>query len=164
MDSEQLRQLINRGESLDVEFKREISDAHDLAGEIVAFANGEGGTLLVGVDDSGIICGLSNPNETERRLMGVCRESCRPAVEATPVAVELEGETVVALTISKGLDKPYSTSTDHYTMFAWGQPSGGRPRNSSTGCSKGRASFITTRSQYPAPPRTIFAWSKWRSI
>lgn len=55
INKERVLELINNGESSTVEFK--LQDAHpdSLAGEIVSFANFEGGALLIGVDDDGII-------------------------------------------------------------------------------------------------------------
>ena len=43
-----------------MEFKTKESRAESLAGEIVAFANKEGGTLLIGVADHGTIKGISD--------------------------------------------------------------------------------------------------------
>ena len=54
IDSNRLRQLIESGEGLTVEFKGEeqapLSDA-DLIEAVVCLANGQGGTLLIGVED-----------------------------------------------------------------------------------------------------------------
>lgn len=44
--------------SVTVEFKRELTDA--LKKEIIAFANTESGTLYVGIEDNGTICGIDD--------------------------------------------------------------------------------------------------------
>ena len=59
MDLERLRQILDAGESLSVEFKsdsKQISDS-TIYEEIVAFANTEGGVLCIGVEDDGSITG-----------------------------------------------------------------------------------------------------------
>ncbi|MEZ4726972.1 MAG: ATP-binding protein [Caldilineaceae bacterium] len=47
--------IIAAGESEAVAFKRMIDNPESIAGEIVAFANSNGGTLLFGVEDNGAI-------------------------------------------------------------------------------------------------------------
>ncbi len=47
MTEQELRELIASGENMQTEFEREIDNASDIAAEIVAFANGEGGLLLL---------------------------------------------------------------------------------------------------------------------
>jgi len=59
MDLERLRQILDTGESLSVEFKsdsKQISDS-TIYEEIVAFANTEGGVLCIGVEDDGSVTG-----------------------------------------------------------------------------------------------------------
>lgn len=57
---------------------------HDLADEIAAFANSDGGVLLCGVTDSGEIQGLSREqmDELERLLVDVCTDSIKPPVRS----------------------------------------------------------------------------------
>lgn len=114
MTEKELLDLIQQGEGYQVEFKREIDDASDIAAEIVAFANGEGGVLLLGVADDGSLYGLADPAEAERRLMGICRQSCMPAIAAYPESVTIGDKVILALQVPKGPDKPYRTSTDHF--------------------------------------------------
>ena len=59
MTSQELEQLIRQGEGYNLEFKQSIpSRASELAEEICAFANAAGGTLLIGVDNSGKVIGI----------------------------------------------------------------------------------------------------------
>ena len=60
MDRDTLQSLIAAGESLAVEFKGERRCAlndRDLVEVVVCLANAEGGVLLVGVEDDGLITG-----------------------------------------------------------------------------------------------------------
>ena len=62
-------------ENKTTEFKREYVE--DIKNTIVAFANSDGGTLYIGVNDDGIACGVNNVDDRseERRVRKECR--CR---------------------------------------------------------------------------------------
>ena len=45
--------MIEEGEHLQQDFKLRVDDPHKIAKTIAAFANSEGGRLLIGVRDSG---------------------------------------------------------------------------------------------------------------
>ena len=57
MTNSELAELLRRGEDSTLEFKRDDAQNHDLARELVALLNLAGGTVLLGVDDSGAIVG-----------------------------------------------------------------------------------------------------------
>lgn len=63
MDLADLRRIVRDGEGSQLEFKRKANHPHKLAREAVAFANSEGGLLMVGVDDDGHIYGCKYPEE-----------------------------------------------------------------------------------------------------
>src|SRR6185369_2390836 len=58
-----LRKLVSRGEGLHLEFKRKASHPEKIVREMIAFANTEGGTILIGVDDNGALAGIKYPDE-----------------------------------------------------------------------------------------------------
>ena len=111
MQVQKIREIINNGENSYIEFKEEDIKAKDLAEEIVAFANSEGGMILIGVDDHGCIKGISDAL-IEEKIMNVCRNNCIPHIIPTFQRFEIEGKSIAAITIHKGLSKPYYT-TDH---------------------------------------------------
>ena len=51
------------GEGQHLEFKRKVSQPEKIVREMIAFANSEGGTLLIGVDDDGSLAGVKYPDE-----------------------------------------------------------------------------------------------------
>ena len=61
-----IQRLISEGEHVHQDFKFEISDARKIAKSISAFANTEGGRLLVGVKDNGKIAGVRSENVIAR--------------------------------------------------------------------------------------------------
>ena len=58
----ELKRLIAEGEGVQLDFKFRIDDQKKIARTLSAFANTEGGKLLIGVKDNGKINGV-NPEE-----------------------------------------------------------------------------------------------------
>jgi len=73
----------------------------------VAFANTQGGYLLIGVDDNGLVVGVTGDwQKLEERLMGLCC-ACSPPVILTVEEVNLEGKSILVAHVPEGKDKPY---------------------------------------------------------
>lgn len=60
MQQAELLELIDKGEDSRTQFKKNITNAIQLAQEMVAFSNSKGGFIIVGVDDAGNIRGLDS--------------------------------------------------------------------------------------------------------
>jgi predicted HTH transcriptional regulator len=58
-----IEELISQGEGQQLDFKFNISDSRKIARSISAFANAQGGTLLIGVKDNGAIAGIRSDEE-----------------------------------------------------------------------------------------------------
>ncbi|MCK9217196.1 MAG: putative DNA binding domain-containing protein, partial [Firmicutes bacterium] len=101
-------EIIKNGESPYIEFKEEEVKPNDLAGEIVAFSNMEGGTILIGVSDEGVIKGVKD-GKIEEKVMNICRNNCIPGVIPIYEEITIEGKTISVVTIPKGKHKPYYT-------------------------------------------------------
>lgn len=73
--------LLANGENSAVEFKRDAIKPQDLAKELVAFANFEGGRVLLGVEDDGTVSGLNRePGQVEEWVMTACRTHIQPGI------------------------------------------------------------------------------------
>jgi ATP-dependent DNA helicase RecG len=84
--SRDLPVLRARGESQELEYKSEFpSNTRDLGKEIAAFASSNTGTILIGVDDTGELIGISECNSSEgrdqviRRLEGISKGTVKPS-------------------------------------------------------------------------------------
>ena len=75
----ELLEIIASGENSGVEFKRDDLRTQDLAKELVAFSNLDGGMVLLGVEDDGTVTGLTR-DDLEDWVMSVCRDKIRPAI------------------------------------------------------------------------------------
>lgn len=90
-----------------VEFKLEAGPGAVKA--VIAFANSEGGTLYVGVDDSGRPAGVADPDAEMTRLSSMLRDSVRPDVlmMTSMEAIDAGGRTVVGVHVGRGVHRPY---------------------------------------------------------
>jgi ATP-dependent DNA helicase RecG len=98
------------GEDSTRQFKVDIKNPESLAAEIVAFANAEGGRILIGVADDGIAAGLSaqDVRRVNQLIGNVASQFVRSPVEVRTENVALgKGRVVVILDVPKGIDKPY---------------------------------------------------------
>lgn len=113
MTKEELLNIVRKGENKRVEFKRAIDRPERIAEEIVAFANMEGGLILFGVDDDGIVQGLTPSDATrglradEEFLINVARNNCEPSLLVETAEADVDGKAVLILRIPIGRDKPY---------------------------------------------------------
>ena len=105
---EQIEQLIEQVENSAVEFKNSEVQPESLAREIVAFANSSGGTILIGVEDSGKITGVDQ-HQTETWVANIVRNNVIPAIAPQITEWELSQKKVLAIEVSRVLDKPYQT-------------------------------------------------------
>lgn len=109
MNRVELLDLLRGGEDSTVEFKRDDVQNYDLAKELVAFLNLDGGIVLLGVEDDGSVSGTTR-GHLEEWVAELGRSKIEPPV--VPIlswAREAEpGRDVLAVRIAAGPDKPYA--------------------------------------------------------
>lgn len=91
-------------ETESVEFKAQFTD--EIYKEVIAFANTDGGTLYVGIDDNGNAIGLTNIDQEYTRITNGIRDAIMPDVTMF-VRFSLQDNRVVRITVSEGSNKPY---------------------------------------------------------
>ncbi len=94
-------------EGKNIEFKRQYTD--DIKYAVLAFANTEGGTLYIGINDDGSVEGVENPDAVMLQVMNMIRDNIRPDIKvAVDCSTELmENKHVVVLIIQRGVARPY---------------------------------------------------------
>lgn len=109
MDASELTQLTARGEDSTLQFKVDVRNATSLAGEMVAFANCGGGTILIGVDDNGKVVGLDAEavKRINQLVASVATDNVRPSINPRTENIPVSGRVVMVITIRDGLSKPY---------------------------------------------------------
>lgn len=116
---QKLRAMIAEGEHVHQDFKFTISDARKIARSLSAFANNDGGRLLIGVKDNGTIAGVRNEED-----VFVVEEAasiyCRPALTIEFEALKAKGglEVIVA-TVERQPRRPVyaSDSAEHWRAY-----------------------------------------------
>ena len=109
-DSEQLLEWISEGEHQCQDFKYRVSDAAKLARSVSAFANTDGGRLLIGVRDDGVISGVRSDEEIYMMHSAAMRY-CRPAASIQFDTLRVHGKTVV-VTVPVAHRKPVTAPTE----------------------------------------------------
>jgi ATP-dependent DNA helicase RecG len=111
-----LTELLQQGENASIEFKETIARPESLAKEIVAFANTQGGTLLLGIADNGEIIGLHEDKNYEEYLCNIARNNVIPAIDIRIEKIILNNKVIIAVIIPKGKDKPYQTLNHQFLI------------------------------------------------
>jgi ATP-dependent DNA helicase RecG len=112
MRQAELLEIISNGESSKVEFKTDDVHPTVLSEEIVAFANFEGGTILIGVDDSGELKGCTRA-DIEEFVVNICRNNVRPSIIPIIEKITVDKKNIVAVSIPRG-ETAYSTNRGLY--------------------------------------------------
>ena len=118
MNRTELLDLLRGGEDSMAEFRRDDVRSHDLAKELVAFLNLDGGVVLLGVEDDGGISGTTREH-LEEWVAELCRSNIEPPViPALSWAREAEpGRDVLAVRVAAGPDKPYASVHDNRRTY-----------------------------------------------
>ena len=95
-----IQKLIEEGEHQQLDFKFEISDSKRIARSLAAFANTDGGRLLVGVKDNGAIAGVRSDEEIHM-IQAAAEMYCQPKVLYSTEEWEINGKTVLEVIIPK---------------------------------------------------------------
>lgn len=100
-----IQSLITQGEHQQQDFKFEISDARKIAKTLSAFANTEGGRLLIGVKDNGKIAGIRS-DEEQYMIEAAAQLYCQPLINYTMQTFQVEGRNVLMVQVEKSIKKP----------------------------------------------------------
>jgi len=102
-EQQALELLIQQGETLEVEFKSDQTclPDRDLIAAIVALANTEGGTLLLGVEDDGQITGLHSKHKNVTSLSAFIANKTNPALTVKVNAVDIDGTGIAQISVPK---------------------------------------------------------------
>ena len=103
----ELLEIIANGENSGVEFKRDDIRPEQLAKEVVALANLDGGRILLGVEDSGEITGIKRKGLSEW-VLNTFRDKIHPLIIPFYEEVKVDDcRAVAVISVSAGLSKPY---------------------------------------------------------
>ena len=104
-DKHYLQSLISEGEHQQQDFKYRVSDAQKLAKSVSAFANTDGGRLLIGVRDDGQMSGVRSEEEIYMMHQAAYRY-CRPEASIKFDTYHVDRRTIVVATVSPSDKRP----------------------------------------------------------
>ena len=110
-DRQYLQTLIREGEHQQQDFKYRVSDALKLAKSVSAFANTDGGRLLIGVRDDGNMSGVRDEEEIYMMHQAAYRY-CRPEASIKFDTYHVEGRTIVIATVPPSDRRPICVVSD----------------------------------------------------
>ena len=112
----ELIEKIILGEDSTIEFKREMPHKNSLADEIAAFANTQGGMILIGIDDNREIVGieLQKLDSVEKMVVEICNDSIEPTVPIFTEKLRIDDKNLLKIEVPRSL-YVHKTSNGYFT-------------------------------------------------
>ena len=110
MTTSELHENISRGEDSKTQFERQFNSIDALATELAAMLNSEGGLLIVGVSDSGEVCGVADVRQLNQWTSNACSQKIEPPASVITENLSINDKLVVVISIPLGTDKPYAVN------------------------------------------------------
>ena len=114
----ELIEIVGRGEDSRTQFKKNVTNGPSLGGDLVAFSNCKGGRILIGVDDQGLVVGLSadDVRRLNQLISNTATDIVLPAINPETENISMSGGLVMVVTVPEGVSKPYSDNKGAYWM------------------------------------------------
>ena len=110
-DKRYLQRLIREGEHQQQDFKYRVTDACKLAKSVSAFANTDGGRLLIGVRDDGNLSGVRSEEEIYM-MHQAAYKYCKPEASIKFDTYHVDGRTIVVATVPPSERRPVCAVTE----------------------------------------------------
>ena len=91
-------------ETENIEFK--VKYTEDLYKEIIAFANTDGGTVYIGIDNNGNVVGVDNLDEEYTKVTNGIRDAIMPDVTMF-IKYSIDDGKIIKISVGEGAYKPY---------------------------------------------------------
>ncbi|QTA89440.1 ATP-binding protein [Desulfonema magnum] len=110
-----LKEILKKGASPTVEFKRDSVRNERLAKELGAMANFRGGILVLGADDKGKPVGLTR-DDNEERLQNICY-NFEPPLQVAVESGSTDKKTLLVVKITDNYEKPYAYKSQTRNIY-----------------------------------------------
>jgi len=114
----ELRELIAQGEHQQQDFKFRVDDSRKIARTLTAFANTDGGRLLIGVKDNRKVAGCV-PNEEFHIIDHAASMYCKPAVKFDSKVWQEGHKLVLEITVAPSDEKPHKSPDEEGKWIAY---------------------------------------------
>ncbi len=99
--------MIEKGESLTVEFKQRFSSHEKIAKELIAFANTRGGFLFIGIDDDKSVYGIDGEKADAGLVIETAEKYCVPPVKYELHDFEIDKKEILIVEVFESDVKPH---------------------------------------------------------
>ncbi len=113
MDKEKILKLIGNNESPTIEWKSSLSSVNEIIETICAFANTEGGKILIGISKSGKILGVEIGKDTIEHLTNQISQNTDPKIHPKITVEKTNNKHIIIIEVKE--------SPDHLVL-AFGRP------------------------------------------
>lgn len=98
---------MKESETEKIEYKRKLTE--NFPKEVLAFANSDGGSIYIGVEDDGTVTGVSDPDGTMQSIRNMLHDSIHPDIMMFVHigAEEIDQHTIIHVRVAEGTNKPY---------------------------------------------------------
>lgn len=117
-NSAYIKKKIEEGENLHLDFKYAVNDSKKIARTLSAFANTDGGSILIGVKDNGKIAGVKSEEEYFM-IESASVIHTKPEVPFKIHEHSLEGKQILEVKIEKSLLRPHLAPDEKGNMKAY---------------------------------------------
>ncbi len=100
-------EMIEKGESLTVEFKQRFSSHEKIAKELIAFANTRGGFLFIGIDDDKSVYGIDGEKADAGLVIETAEKYCVPPVKYELHDFEIDKKEILIVEVFESDVKPH---------------------------------------------------------
>jgi ATP-dependent DNA helicase RecG len=111
-----IEELIERGESQSLEFKESLGLKDEIGETVSAFSNSDGGTVIIGVSNSGGVHGVDIGKNTLEELANYIKRNTDPQVFPSVKILERGGKNVVMVEIKESVQR-----TEKAGKRKWGE-------------------------------------------
>ena len=119
MTWEEIITLLEQGEGQSVEFDKQVPSPEDLARDMVAFANSDGGKIILGLDDKNKhFVGIDAGDEFKSWVKEIGEKHCFPKIAPNVELIDRGLKKVAVILVSEGDEKPYKTDDICYLRDA----------------------------------------------
>lgn len=101
MDVKKIKQLINDGESEEIEFKESFHSFQEISKLICSFSNTVGGIILLGVKDNGDIKGLPKDMDSLQKKIASANSNIHPSPMINVELKEIKNKRIVLIIVHK---------------------------------------------------------------
>jgi ATP-dependent DNA helicase RecG len=113
MSKNYLSKIIGKTESVVIEWKPSLSQIDSIIQTICAFANTEGGRIIVGVSKQGKLIGINIGKSTIEELTNKIHQNLDPKIHPKITTERIDDKEVIIIDVKESLDK---------TVLAYGRP------------------------------------------